>query len=354
MSKSYGSVQALKQVSFSVEKGEVIGLLGPNGAGKTTLMKILTGYLQPDEGSAALRGIDVVADPLSVQRRIGYLPENAPVYSEMTVQEYLLMMAELRDIPVERRRSMLSDAIYAAGLEGYLTRSIGALSKGYRQRVGIAQTILHRPEVLILDEPTSGLDPTQIAEIRALIKRLAETATVMLSTHILTEVEMTCERVLVIMRGRLRADARLDDLRAGHAAVVAIEKGAAGVRDALRGVAGVVSAELDHRDAAPMPDGFERWRVTGGEDDLCPALFEALRHRSWKVAELRSDTRTLEAVFRELEQRPDIETDDAAPSGGAAAEDADAEAGAEAGAGAKDKKKEKKAKEKAKTKEVVS
>ncbi len=313
LSKSYGSVQALSHVSFSVEKGEVIGLLGPNGAGKTTLMKILTGYLQPDEGTAALRGIDVVADPLSVQRRIGYLPENAPVYHEMTVQEYLIMMAELRDVPIDQRRSMLSDAIYATGLEEYLTRPIGNLSKGYRQRVGIAQAVLHRPELLILDEPTSGLDPTQIAEIRTLIKRLARTATVMLSTHILSEVEMTCERVLVIMRGRMRADARLAELRSGNAAVVAIEKGASGVREALKAVAGVTSAEKEAADAA-APDGFERWRVTGDADDLCPALFEALRKKAWKVAELRSDTRTLEAVFRELAQAPDVETDDAVPS----------------------------------------
>jgi ABC-2 type transport system ATP-binding protein len=309
LSKSYGSVQALSHVSFSVEKGEVIGLLGPNGAGKTTLMKILTGYLQPDEGTAALRGIDVVADPLSVQRRIGYLPENAPVYHEMTVQEYLIMMAELRDIPVDQRRSMLSDAIYATGLEDYLTRNIGNLSKGYRQRVGIAQAVLHRPELLILDEPTSGLDPTQIAEIRALIKRLAQTATVMLSTHILSEVEMTCERVLVIMRGRLRADARLAELRSGNAAVVAIEKGASGVREALQAVSGVTAAEKEPADASPGIDGFDRWRVTGQADDLCPALFEALRKKAWKVAELRSDTRTLEAVFRDLAQRPDVETD---------------------------------------------
>jgi ABC-2 type transport system ATP-binding protein len=313
LSKSYGSVQALNGVSFSVDKGEVIGLLGPNGAGKTTLMKILTGYLQPDEGTAALRGIDVVADPLSVQQRIGYLPENAPIYGEMTVQEYLLMMAELRDIPLERRRSMLSDAIYATGLEEYLTRSIGNLSKGYRQRVGIAQTILHRPELLILDEPTSGLDPTQIAEIRDLIKRLAQTATVMLSTHILSEVEMTCERVLVIMRGRLRADARLAELRAGNMAVVAIEKGAKGVKDALAAVPGVLSVDKEQA-GTPVTEGFERWRVTGkNEDDLCPVLFDALRGKSWKVAELRSDTRTLEAVFRELAQAPDVETDAAPP-----------------------------------------
>jgi ABC-2 type transport system ATP-binding protein len=298
LSKSYGPVRALDRVSFSVGKGEVIGLLGPNGAGKTTLMKILTGYLEPDEGSATLRGIDVVADPLAVQQRIGYLPESAPLYAEMTVQEYLLMMAELRDIPPDRRRSMLSEAIYAAGLEEYLTRQIGKLSKGYRQRVGIAQVILHRPELLILDEPTSGLDPTQIVEIRDLIKRLAKSATVMLSTHILSEVEMTCERVLVIMRGRLRADARLSELRAGNAAVVAIESGATGVREALRSIRGVDSVEPEPQDGAPQ--GFKRWRVVGSADDLCPALFEALRGKSWKVAELRADTRTLEAVFREL------------------------------------------------------
>jgi ABC-2 type transport system ATP-binding protein len=309
LSKSYGRVLALEKVSFSVEKGEVIGLLGPNGAGKTTLMKILTGYLQPDAGTAVLRGIDVVADPIGVQRRIGYLPENAPLYHDMTVQDYLLMMAELREIAPDKQTAMLSDAIYATGLEEYLTRPIGKLSKGYRQRVGIAQAILHRPELLILDEPTSGLDPTQIVEIRDLIKRLAADATIVLSTHILSEVEMTCERVLVIMRGRLRADARLAELRSGNAAVVAIEKGASGVREALKAVSGVTAAEKEPADASLGIDGFDRWRVVGEADDLCPALFEALRKKAWKVAELRSDTRTLEAVFRDLAQRPDVETD---------------------------------------------
>ncbi|HTE52807.1 MAG TPA: ATP-binding cassette domain-containing protein [Kofleriaceae bacterium] len=316
-------MQALDHVSFSVEKGEVIGLLGPNGAGKTTLMKILTGYLEPDEGSAQLRGIDVVADPLGVQKSIGYLPESAPLYTEMTVQEYLLMMAELRDIPPDRRRSMLSEAIYAAGLEEYLTRQIGKLSKGYRQRVGIAQVILHRPELLILDEPTTGLDPTQIAEIRDLIKRLAETTTVMLSTHILSEVEMTCERVLVIMRGKLRADARLAELRDGNAAVVAIEKGASGVREALRAIAGVATVEPETASGPPL-DGFQRWRVTGEVDDLCPALFDALRGKAWKVAELRSDPRTLEAVFRELAESSPATAIDASPAAQAASQEVQA------------------------------
>src|SRR3990172_2913148 len=191
ISKSYGPVKALSKVSFQVGKGEVIGLLGPNGAGKTTLMKTLPGSLQPDAGTALVAGIDVVADPLGAQRRIGYLPENAPLYGEMAVQEYLSMMAALRGVPEDRRRRLISEAVYATGLEDYLTRPIGKLSKGYRQRVGVAQAILHQPELLILDEPTTGLDPTQIAEIRDLIRELAETSTIVLSTHILPEVEMT-------------------------------------------------------------------------------------------------------------------------------------------------------------------
>jgi ABC-2 type transport system ATP-binding protein len=312
LSKRYGTVRALVDVSFSVDKGEVIGLLGPNGAGKTTLMKVLTGFLQPDEGTARLRGIDVVSDPLGVQQRIGYLPENAPLYGEMTVQDYLLMMAALRRIPPDKQRSMLSDAVYSTGLEPYLTRRISQLSKGYRQRVGIAQAILHRPELLILDEPTSGLDPTQIVEIRDLIRRLARNATVMLSTHILSEVEMTCERVLVIMSGRLRADSRVAELRAANAAVVAIDSAAEGVSEVLAAVPGVDSVEK----MQGAEDGFSRWRLTSGSDDLCPALFEALRGRSWRVAELKSDTRTLESVFRQLAETPEAATAPAEPAEG--------------------------------------
>src|SRR5690606_2425113 len=235
--------------------------------------------------------------------RIGYLPESAPLYAEMTVQDYLVMMAELRQIPPDRQRAMLSDAIYGTGLEGYLTRRIGQLSKGYRQRVGIAQAILHRPELLILDEPTTGLDPTQIVEIRDLIKDLARDATVLLSTHILSEVEMTCERVLVIMQGKLRADARVAELRSANAAVVAIESSASGVREVLAAVPGVASVE----EMGEPCGGYTRWRLTSSTDDLCPALFEALRQRSWKVAELRSDTRTLESVFRQLAESPDAQ-----------------------------------------------
>jgi ABC-2 type transport system ATP-binding protein len=303
LSKSYGRIQALAEVSFEVSPGEVIGLLGPNGAGKTTLMKILTGYLEPDDGEVRIHGIDVVADPLAAQRRIGYLPESAPLYGEMIVQEYLEMMAALRGVPADRRVARMKDVIRATGLVDRVTQRIGTLSKGYRQRVGLAQAIIHEPDILILDEPTTGLDPAQIVEIRELIKRLAAKTTVLLSTHILSEVEATCERVLVIMAGRLRADAKLSELRTTNAAVVAIEAGAEGVRDTLAAIDGVTAVEPTGEAA-----GFQRWRVTSGSPtDICPALFDALRLTSWKIGELRPDAKTLERVFRDLADRAEGE-----------------------------------------------
>ena len=299
LSKSYGRIRALEDVSFVVEPGEVIGLLGPNGAGKTTLMKILTGYLEPDGGEVRVHGIDVVADPLSAQRRIGYLPESAPLYSEMIVQEYLDTMAAMRGVPFGDRREKMIEAIRATGLEDRVVQPIGTLSKGFRQRVGIAQAIIHQPDILILDEPTTGLDPTQIVEIRDLIKRLASKTTVLLSTHILSEVEAACERVLVIMRGELRADAKLADLRNANAAVVAIEAAAEGVEAKLKEIAGVTRVE-----PIGEPDSLQRWRVTSSaEDDVCPALFEALRATTWKVSELRPEPKSLERVFRDLAEK---------------------------------------------------
>jgi len=299
LSKSYGRIHALSEVSFKIEPGEVIGLLGPNGAGKTTLMKILTGYLEPDGGDVRVHGVDVVADPLSAQRRIGYLPESAPLYGEMLVQEYLEMMAAMRGVPLDRRRERMIEVIRATGLSDRVVQPISTLSKGFRQRVGIAQAIIHEPDVLILDEPTTGLDPAQIVEIRDLIVGLSKKTTVLLSTHILSEVEATCERVLVIMAGRLRADAKLAELRSANAAVVAIEAKATGVAEVLHKIDGVTSVE-----SAGEAGDFTRWRVTSkGAGELCPALFEALRSTQWKVGELRPEPKTLERVFRDLAAR---------------------------------------------------
>jgi len=299
LTKSYGRIQALSGISVRIEPGEVIGLLGPNGAGKTTLMKILTGYLEPDAGEVRVHGIDVVGDPLAAQRRIGYLPESAPLYGEMLVQEYLEMMAAMRGVAPDRRHARMIEVIRATGLTDRVVQPISTLSKGYRQRVGIAQAIIHEPDILILDEPTTGLDPAQIVEIRDLIVGLAKKTTVLLSTHILSEVEATCERVLVIMQGQLRADAKLAELRHANAAVVAIDTAASGVADVLHKVDGVTSVE-----AAGTAGAFTRWRVTSGTaDELCPALFEALRPTRWKIAELRPEPKTLERVFRDLAER---------------------------------------------------
>lgn len=296
LSKSYGRIRALTGVSFDIEPGEVIGLLGPNGAGKTTLMKILTGYLEPDGGDVNVRGIDVVRNPLGAQRLIGYLPESAPLYGEMLVQEYLEMMAAMRGVPSERRLPRMRDVIRACGLADRVVQPISTLSKGYRQRVGLAQAIIHEPDILILDEPTTGLDPAQIVEIRELIKNLAAKSTVLLSTHILSEVEATCERVLVIMQGELRANARLAELRNANSAIVAVEIAASGVAELLKSVDGVSAVEKTGETA-----GFARWRVTSNAtDDVCPALFNALRTTSWKIGELRPEPKTLERVFRDL------------------------------------------------------
>ncbi|MDX2092554.1 MAG: ATP-binding cassette domain-containing protein [Kofleriaceae bacterium] len=300
LAKSYGSLRALSGVRFAVSPGEVIGLLGPNGAGKTTLMKILTGVLEPDAGEVRVCGIDVVADPLAAQRRIGYLPESAPLYGEMLVQEYLEMMAAMRGVAPSQRRARTLEVIRATGLADRVVQPVATLSKGYRQRVGLAQAIIHEPELLILDEPTTGLDPAQIVEIRDLIKRLSQKTTVLLSTHILSEVEATCDRVLVIMQGKLRADAKLSELRSSNAAVVAIEAGATGVEDTLAKIQGVTAVE-------PVGDveDFQRWRVTSSTSDaLCPVLFEALRATSWRIGELRPEPKSLERVFKDLAERP--------------------------------------------------
>ena len=298
LKKSYGPIEALRGVGFHVAEGQIVGLLGPNGAGKTTIMKILTGYLQPDEGTVQVGGLDVPTHTREVQAQLGYLAETAPLYPELSVQGYLKMMADLRQIPEEEQAAHLSQAVYAAGLRDHLTRPIGELSKGFRQRVGLAQAILHRPKLLILDEPTLGLDPTQIVEVRRLIRRLAKHSTVLFSTHILSEVEALCERVIILINGLVKADALLSELAATSDAVLVLEDVPAGADRLLR--------ELpDVRGVEPLstPDGFPAYRVLGKRkdgQDLCPAIYDLARQQNWPLRELRRDVRTLEVVFNEL------------------------------------------------------
>lgn len=298
LKKSYGPIEALRGVGFHIAEGEIVGLLGPNGAGKTTIMKILTGYLQPDEGTVQVGGLDVPTHTREVQAQLGYLPETAPLYPELSVQGYLKMMADLRQIPEEEQAAHLSQAVYAAGLQDHLTRPIGELSKGFRQRVGLAQAILHCPKLLILDEPTLGLDPTQIVEVRRLIRRLAKHSTVLFSTHILSEVEALCERVIILINGLVKADALLSELAATSDAVLVLGDAPSGVDRLLR--------ELpDVRGVEPLrtPDGFPAYRVLGKRkdgQDLCPAIYDLARQQNWQLRELRRDVRTLETVFNEL------------------------------------------------------
>lgn len=295
LDKNYGPVEALKGVSFHVNAGEIIGLLGPNGAGKTTMMKILTGYLQPTQGSVTVDGLDVLTKARQVQQRIGYLPENAPLYPELSVQAYLRMIADLRQISEEEQPARLSEAIRATGLEQHLTRPIGQLSKGFRQRVGLAQAIMHRPKLLILDEPTIGLDPTQIVEVRRLIRRLAQDTTILLSTHILSEVEAVCDRVIILINGEVRANSRLSELEASEGVILVLGADAPDVAAELKALGGVQAVE-----ATATADGTA-YRVRAPErKDLRPTIYDLAREKAWPLRELRQDVRTLEAVFNEM------------------------------------------------------
>jgi ABC-2 type transport system ATP-binding protein len=295
--RKYGDTTAVSDVSLTIERGEIVGLLGHNGAGKTTLMKMLTGYLEPTSGSISVGGADVVADRIAVQKQIGYLPENAPLYPEMLVQEYLLMLAELRGVPADRRERAVSVAATRTGLGNHLVRSIRTLSKGFRQRVGIAQAIVHEPVLLVLDEPTNGLDPSQIEPIRALIRRLGKTSTIILSTHILQEVEAVCDRVLVLIDGRLAADAPLKELTASHTMRL-VTVGDGDPRAALQSVRGIGEIKSAGADGAGRAWSL---RTTDGVQ-IGAAVLDACHQAGVRVEALSPETLTLETVFRRLQQ----------------------------------------------------
>lgn len=301
LEKRYGEVRAVKGVSFDVAKGDIVGLLGQNGAGKTTVMKILTGYLEPTSGACTVGGVDVMLDRIGVQKQIGYLPENAPLYPELLVQEYLLMMAELRGIEPGKQIAALSDAVRATGLTKHLVRPIGNLSKGFRQRVGLAQAILHKPEVLILDEPTNGLDPVQILEIRALIKRLAEHSTIILSTHILHEIEAVCNRVVILIDGELAADSTLGDMLKAKTVRVSVKEGSDGVGTGLGRVPGV--KKVTRRGADLENRGYDVWACDfDSAEPPTTEIIAAAATGGWKLMAVAPETPSLENVFRGLMQ----------------------------------------------------
>ncbi len=295
--KNYGENRALRGISFSVQRGEVVGLLGPNGAGKTTALKILVGYLMPTSGTATVAGHNVEAEPLAVQKKIGYMPENAPLYHDMLVQEYLSFTADMRALEGKRKLERIHRVAQDCAILDVLTRPIGHLSKGFRQRVGLAAAIVHDPEILLLDEPTSGLDPNQIVEVRDLIRRLGADKTIIFSTHILSEVEVCCSRAVMIIDGLVRADGTLADLTRSREQVVRLSvDNPDEAREVLERVPNVSSAR-----ATSLEDGFTTFRlVLDADHEVGEDVAAVVRQRGWPLRELRRDDRNLEQVFREL------------------------------------------------------
>jgi ABC-2 type transport system ATP-binding protein len=300
ISKSYGDIQAVDDVSFEVTKGEIIGFLGPNAAGKTTTMRILTGFLLPDKGTASIAGYDILKEPLKVKEKIGYLPENNPLYNDMSVLDYLVFLSEVRRLPQDKRTQRIKETIKICSLEDVIKRNIGELSKGYRQRVGLAQAIIHNPEVLILDEPTSGLDPKQIIEIRELIKELGKEKTVILSTHILPEVSATCSRIIIINKGKIVATGAPQELQehAGGTNIIYIK---------IKGNESDVLAKLSEfhdiqgYEIIERENGVCRYKLRLSQGvDISEELFFMVRDNNWSLTELRREVSSLEDIFLHL------------------------------------------------------
>ena len=289
ISKSYGAQKALENISFSIKKGDIVGFLGPNGAGKSTLMKILTTYIAADEGSASVNGFDVNSQARAVQQSIGYLPEHNPLYLDLYVREYLAFNADVYKVP----KSRIEEVIQLTGLSAESHKKIGQLSKGFRQRVGLANALLHNPDVLILDEPTTGLDPNQLVEIRNVIKNVGNDKTVFLSTHIMQEVEAICDRVIIINNGKIVADKKLDNL-------ISTEKEQ------------VIEVEFDYKVEEQLIAKIENltsfknthdmiWELTFNADkDMRPAVFDFANANGLKTLQLNQKNKNLEAVFREI------------------------------------------------------
>ncbi len=309
LSKTYGSVTAVDHVSFTVNKGEILGFLGPNGAGKTTTMRILTGYMPATSGTARVCGFDVFKDSLEVRRRIGYLPENPPLYPDMTVEAYLDFVARIKNVPAEKRADCIADALKKTNIVDKRTELIKRLSRGYKQRVGLAQALVHDPEVIILDEPTVGLDPKQIIEVRNLIKGLAGSHTIILSTHILPEVSMTCDRVVIINKGKIAAvdtpQNLTSQLKGGQKVRVEVQAPEKPLQDLLAQIPGASRVQVE----PARTDGHLRATVeTAQGKDIRSAIAARIAERGWPLYELRGVSLSLEDIFLQLT------TDDAAHS----------------------------------------
>ena len=312
ITKNYGPFQALKNISFQVDKGQIVGFLGPNGAGKTTTMRILTCFMPASNGRITVAGHDVFKESREVRKHIGYLPENVPLYPEMTVTKYLRYMAKIRSVPRRNIKNQLDDAIEACGLTERRHQIIGQLSRGFRQRVGLAQALIHAPDVLILDEPTSGLDPRQIVEIRELIKTLGKERTILFSTHILPEASMTCERLIIISRGEITGDVQLEDGRAVSdqsdtenlpvtTLTLSLEIAGAPVSDEILSVLTDIQNVIQVKQTDPSTDDIAAFKLHyTPTTDIRAEVAETVVRRGWKLLEMHTTEVSLEELFLSL------------------------------------------------------
>ena len=301
LTRTYGPTLAVDDISLEVKTGEILGFLGPNGAGKTTTMRVITCFMLPTNGNVYVDDLNVYDHSLEIRRKIGYLPENAPVYLDMNVMDYLGYVSDLREVPVNRKRERMSEMVEVCGLKTVLGKDIGELSRGFRQRVGLAQAMIHDPEILVLDEPTLGLDPNQIAEIRSLIKKLGKKKTVILSTHILPEVQATCDRVVIIDRGKIVADGTTEDLRRSYkgAAKVSVEikNAPENAADSFNILPGVESVS----DTASTETGTHLLEIeTKPGVDIREDVFNLAVQKKWIVLEMHTVETELEDIFRHL------------------------------------------------------
>jgi ABC-2 type transport system ATP-binding protein len=301
LNRYYDSLLAVDSVNFKIEKGEVVGLLGHNGAGKTTIMKMLTGFLEPSSGEISIDGLKVGPDTGLIQKKMGYLPENCPVWPEMTVIDYLEYQALLHKIKPNSIPELINKAITKTALQEKATSSIQTLSRGFRQRVGVAQALLHMPDIIILDEPTNGLDPTQILHMRDLIKELAETATIIVSTHVLQEVQAVCERVLIMRSGKLVIDSKISELQASSKLLLTIENTNINVADELKKMKSIGKVEKK------LDDNLIQVFRIETKEDLAPAIIESLVALGVKIRCVNPERRDLETVFSEVSLETDHE-----------------------------------------------
>ncbi|HNQ85034.1 MAG TPA: ATP-binding cassette domain-containing protein [Deltaproteobacteria bacterium] len=302
LTKYYGDFCAVDGIDLDIRRGEITGLLGPNGAGKTTTMRMLTGYLEPSSGSIRVKDYTTGTDMLAIKRLMGYLPESAPLYHNMLVFDYLDYVARIKGLEGASKRERIGAMVGLCGLTGIMHKPISELSKGLKQRVGLAHAMIDDPEILVLDEPTSGLDPNQIVEIRDIIRSIGRDKTIILSTHILSEAEATCDRIVIIDRGRIVADGSTEMLTMGTGQEKTIHlafKGAdpARARDLLSGMAGVTCVE---EVPSGTPDELRMTIFTAGESDLREDIYRAVRATDWILLELRQEGKSLEKIFREL------------------------------------------------------